>query len=92
MKIARAFTTEGRDAYEGIPFRTTASEIRNPDGTTVFKLDTLEVPEAWSQVAADVIAQKYFRKAGVPSAVNRVEEEGVPVWLRRAVPAKGAQF
>ena len=54
MKIARAFTTEGRDAYEGIAFRTTASEIRNPDGTTVFKLDTLEVPEAWSQVAADV--------------------------------------
>ncbi|MDP8919663.1 MAG: vitamin B12-dependent ribonucleotide reductase [Pseudomonadota bacterium] len=92
MKIARAFTTEGRDAYEGIPFRTTASEIRNPDGTTVFKLDTLEVPEAWSQVAADVIAQKYFRKAGVPSAVTRVEEEGVPVWLRRALPAKGAQL
>jgi ribonucleoside-diphosphate reductase alpha chain len=90
MKIARAFTTEGRDAYEGIRFRTTASEIRNPDGTTVFKLDTLEVPEAWSQVAADVIAQKYFRKAGVPSATVHVEEEGVPEWLRRSVPAQGA--
>jgi ribonucleoside-diphosphate reductase alpha chain len=92
MKIARAFTPEGKDAYEGIQFRTTASEIRNPDGTTVFKLDTLEVPEAWSQVAADVIAQKYFRKAGVPSAVLRVEEEGVPAWLRRAVPAEGASL
>ncbi|MFC5565033.1 vitamin B12-dependent ribonucleotide reductase [Rubellimicrobium aerolatum] len=90
MKIARAFTTEGRDAYEGISFRTTASEIRNPDGTTVFKLDTLEVPEAWSQVAADVIAQKYFRKAGVPSATTPVREEGVPAWLRRSVPAKAA--
>ncbi|WP_210526701.1 vitamin B12-dependent ribonucleotide reductase [Rubellimicrobium arenae] len=92
MKIARAFTTDGRDAYEGIAFRTTASEIRNPDGTTVFKLDTLEVPESWSQVAADVIAQKYFRKAGVPSAVAPVDEEGVPAWLRRSVPAKGAAF
>ncbi|TNC72575.1 vitamin B12-dependent ribonucleotide reductase [Rubellimicrobium roseum] len=90
MQIERAFTTEGRDAYEGISFRTTASEIRNPDGTTVFKLDTLEVPEAWSQVAADVIAQKYFRKAGVPSATTPVEEEGVPLWLRRSVPAKDA--
>ncbi len=90
MKIARAFTNEGRDAYEGIAFRTTASEIRNPDGTTVFKLDTLEVPEAWSQVAADVIAQKYFRKAGVPSKASRVREEGVPEFLWRSVPAKGA--
>ncbi|EYD77892.1 Ribonucleotide reductase of class II (coenzyme B12-dependent) [Rubellimicrobium mesophilum DSM 19309] len=90
MKIARAFTTEGRDAYEGIAFRTTASEIRNPDGTTVFKLDTLEVPEAWSQVAADVIAQKYFRKAGVPSKASRVREEGVPEFLWRSTPAKGA--
>ncbi|HVG48872.1 MAG TPA: vitamin B12-dependent ribonucleotide reductase, partial [Rubellimicrobium sp.] len=90
MKIARAFTTEGRDAYEGIAFRTTASEIRNPDGTTVFKLDTLEVPEAWSQVAADVIAQKYFRKAGVPAKLSRVKEEGVPEFLWRSVPAKDA--
>jgi ribonucleoside-diphosphate reductase alpha chain len=90
MKITRAFTTEGRDAYEGIPFRTTASEIRNPDGTTVFKLDTLEVPEAWSQVAADVIAQKYFRKAGVPVAVTRVKEEGVPEFLWRSKATKGS--
>jgi ribonucleoside-diphosphate reductase alpha chain len=92
MKIARAFTTQGRDAYEGIRFRTTASEIRNPDGTTVFKLEALEVPEAWSQVAADVIAQKYFRKAGVPSKAVRVAEEGMPEWLRRAVPAEGADL
>jgi ribonucleoside-diphosphate reductase alpha chain len=90
MKIARAFTTAGQDAYEGIRFRTTASEIRNPDGTSVFKLDTLEVPEPWSQVAADVIAQKYFRKAGVPSRTVKVAEEGVPEWLRRSVPAEGA--
>jgi ribonucleoside-diphosphate reductase alpha chain len=90
MKIARVFTTEGRDAYEGIAFRTTTSEIRNPDGTTVFRLDALEVPEAWSQVAADVIAQKYFRKAGVPAALERVAEEGVPEFLWRSVPAEGA--
>ncbi|EPX82747.1 ribonucleoside-diphosphate reductase class II [Rubellimicrobium thermophilum DSM 16684] len=90
MKIARRFTREGRDAYEGIPFRTTTSEIRNPDGTVVFRLDELEVPESWSQVAADVIAQKYFRKAGVPSARQRVPEEGVPEFLWRSVPAEGA--
>ena len=44
------------------------SEIRNPDGTIVFKLDDVEVPAGWSQVASDVIAQKYFRKAGVPAS------------------------
>jgi ribonucleoside-diphosphate reductase alpha chain len=41
-------------------------EIRNPDGSIVFRLDNVEVPEFWSQVASDVLAQKYFRKAGVP--------------------------
>ncbi|NAZ35328.1 vitamin B12-dependent ribonucleotide reductase [Rubellimicrobium sp. CFH 75288] len=90
MKIARAFTTEGQDAYEGIPFRITSSEIRNPDGSTVFRLDALEVPESWSQVAADVIAQKYFRKAGVPSRVERIPEDGVPEFLWRGRPAEGA--
>jgi len=43
-----------------------SSEIRNPDGSTVFKLENIDVPEAWSQLAIDILAQKYFRKAGVP--------------------------
>ena len=51
-----------------IEFRLTTSEIRNPDGSVVFRLDNVEVPEAWSQVASDVLAQKYFRKAGVAGA------------------------
>ena len=67
MKIERKFTKPGQDAYAGINFVTTTSEIRNPDGTIVFKLDNVEVPDSWSQVASDVIAQKYFRKAGVPT-------------------------
>jgi ribonucleoside-diphosphate reductase alpha chain len=62
------------------------SEIRNPDGSVVFHADDVEVPASWSQVAADVIAQKYFRKAGVPARLKRVEEETVPSWLWRSVP------
>ena len=92
MKIERNFTTKGKDAYAGIDFRTAVSEIRNPDGTVVFKLDTLEVPAKWSQVASDVIAQKYFRKAGVPSDLKPVREKGVPEFLWRSVPAEGATF
>ena len=74
MKIERKFTKAGQDAYAGINFVTTTSEIRNPDGTVVFKLDDVEVPDSWSQVASDVIAQKYFRKAGVPSETKKVKE------------------
>ncbi|MYM54023.1 vitamin B12-dependent ribonucleotide reductase [Thalassovita mangrovi] len=87
MKIERKFTKAGQDAYADLEFVTTTSEIRNPDGSVVFKLDELEVPSSWSQVASDVIAQKYFRKAGVPSELKKVKEDGVPEFLWRSVPA-----
>ncbi|SEM13038.1 ribonucleoside-diphosphate reductase class II [Roseovarius tolerans] len=87
MKIERKFTTAGQDAYAALEFVTTSSEIRNPDGTTVFKLDEIEVPAGWSQVASDVIAQKYFRKAGVPNKLEKIAEDGVPEFLWRGRPA-----
>ncbi len=87
MKIERKFTQSGQDAYTGLEFVTTSSEIRNPDGTVVFKLDDVEVPAGWSQVASDVIAQKYFRKAGVPSKLKKIKEKDVPEFLWRSEPA-----
>ncbi|MFT5624703.1 MAG: ribonucleoside-diphosphate reductase alpha chain, partial [Lentimonas sp.] len=92
MRIERNFTTAGKGAYDALAFNTTTSEIRNPDGTIVFKLDNCEIPAGWSQVASDVIAQKYFRKAGVPSDVKPVKEKGVPEFLWRSVPTKDATF
>ncbi|CCD86448.1 ribonucleotide reductase large subunit [Bradyrhizobium sp. ORS 285] len=86
MRIERRNTTEGQSAYQGIDFRLTTSEIRNPDGSVVFRLENVEVPEFWSQVASDVLAQKYFRKAGVAARLKKVEEESVPSWLWRSVP------
>ncbi len=85
MKITRRFTEAGRSPYDDIPFRTATSEIKNPDGSVVFRLENLVVPEHWSQVAADIIAQKYFRKAGVPACLKRIEETQVPSWLWRSV-------
>ncbi len=90
MKIERRYTTEAGGAYGGIAFATTVSEIRNPDGTVVFRNDSVEVPQGWSQVASDVIAQKYFRKAGIPAALKRVREKGVPEFLWRSVPDEDA--
>ncbi|MCW1952234.1 MAG: vitamin B12-dependent ribonucleotide reductase [Octadecabacter sp.] len=92
MKIERNFTKSGQDAYAEVAFKSATSEIRNPDGTIVFKLEDCQIPEAWSQVASDVIAQKYFRKAGVPSETVKVEEKGVPEFLWRSVPAEGAEM
>ena len=90
MKIERILTKSGQDAYTEVAFKSATSEIRNPDGTIVFKLENCQIPEGWSQVASDVIAQKYFRKAGVPSETIRVKEKGVPEFLWRSVPAEGA--
>ena len=91
MKIERKFTTAGQDAYAELEFVTATSEIRNPDGSIVFRLDDIEIPEDWSQVASDVIAQKYFRKAGVPSRLKKVREKGVPEFLWRSVADDGAE-
>ena len=90
MRIERRYTKEGQSAYADIAFRLTVSEIRNPDGSVVFHADNVEVPEQWSQVASDVLAQKYFRKAGVPSRLKKVEEETVPSWLWRSVADENA--
>ena len=90
MRIERHYTKGSASPYALIGFRTVKSEIKNPDGSVVFSLDEIEVPEGWSQVAADVLAQKYLRKAGVPAKLRRVEEHGVPSFLWRSVPDEAA--
>jgi ribonucleoside-diphosphate reductase alpha chain len=90
MKIARRFTEAGKSPYETIKFRRTTSEIRNPDGSIVFQLEGFAVPEHWSQVAADILAQKYFRKAGVAKRLRKLEETQVPSWLWRSGPDERA--
>src|ERR1700733_3193324 len=90
MRIERRYTKEAQSPYADIAFRLTTSEIRNPDGSVVFHADNVEVPTAWSQVAADVLAQKYFRRAGVPARLKKVEEETIPSWLWRSAPDQAA--
>ena len=90
MKISRIFTTAGQDPLSSVKFTTRSSEIRNPDGTYVFKADNIEVPETWSQVATDIMAQKYFRKHGIPVKTKKVSEEGIPEWLQCAEEDKEA--
>jgi ribonucleoside-diphosphate reductase alpha chain len=84
MQIERRFTKAGQSAYAEIEFRKAISEIKNPDGSIVFRLADIDVPAQFSQVAADILAQKYFRKAGVPARLKKVEENSVPSWLWRS--------
>ncbi len=83
MTVQRLFTEEQRNVYDGLRFVSRRSEIRNPDGSVAFLAEDVLVPETWSQVATDIMAQKYFRKAGVPARLKRIPEQGVPVWLQR---------
>ncbi|MBI2151544.1 hypothetical protein HYU21_02335 [Candidatus Woesearchaeota archaeon] len=66
LKIERHFTKEGVSPFDQFTYEKHVSLIKNPDGTLVFHNDDVEVPNFWSQVSTDILAQKYFRKAGVP--------------------------
>ncbi len=91
MKISRRYTDAKTGAYDDISFKLTQSEIRNPDGTAIFEVDNIEAPTNWSQVAIDVLAQKYLRKAGVPSETTAIDETGIPDWLRLHKATKTAK-
>ncbi|MBL6604594.1 MAG: vitamin B12-dependent ribonucleotide reductase [Alphaproteobacteria bacterium] len=90
MQFERRFTTPETDIFAQLSYRKASSEIRNPDGTIVFSAQDIEVPDQFSQVATDILAQKYFRKAGVPAALKKVEENDTPSWLWRSVPDEKA--
>jgi ribonucleoside-diphosphate reductase alpha chain len=85
MKFNRYYTkSTDSTPYDSLKFESRKSEIKNPDGSRVFLMENVMVPSSWSQVATDIIAQKYFRKAGVPASLKRVSEKGVPKWLQRS--------
>ena len=75
MKIQRRFTSPGVDPLDTIEWDRRSSIIREPDGTVVFEMHDIEVPKAWSQVATDILAQKYFRRAGVPQSDGSLGRE-----------------
>lgn len=86
MRFERRYTKAGQDAYRGISFVERTSEIKTTDGQIVFQQTGIRVPQSYSQVATDILAQKYFRRKGVPAFTRKVKEDGIPVWLQRSVP------
>jgi len=86
MRINRVFSQDHKDPYEGINFVERTSRINNADGSVVSEIRHVLVPDFWSQVAVDIMAQKYFRKAGVPARLKKKYEAGVPEWLCPSEP------
>ncbi|MEI8033326.1 MAG: vitamin B12-dependent ribonucleotide reductase [Chlorobiaceae bacterium] len=83
MKISRLFTSPGENVYDRFEYTSRSSVLRNPDGSKVFEMTDIEVPKHWSQVAADILAQKYFRKTGVPQRNEKgellLDSKGLPL-------------
>ena len=68
LQVNRHYTKDGVSPFDLFEYDIRSSVIRNPSGDAVFEMNNVEVPKSWSQVATDILAQKYFRKAGVPQA------------------------
>ena len=66
LRFSRHFTKDDVSPYDMFEYDYRTSVIKNPTGEVVFQMDNVEVPKQWSQIATDILAQKYFRKAGVP--------------------------
>ncbi|OFW99811.1 MAG: ribonucleoside-diphosphate reductase, adenosylcobalamin-dependent [Alphaproteobacteria bacterium RIFCSPHIGHO2_12_FULL_63_12] len=86
MRFERRFSTASGGPFAGVRFRTTDSEIRSAGGAVLHEARDVEAPADWSQTAVDILAQKYFRKGGVPAATKKVPEKGVPGFLQRSMP------
>ncbi|PJZ56118.1 vitamin B12-dependent ribonucleotide reductase [Leptospira barantonii] len=86
MKLNRHFTVPQNGEASTIQWAKRNSRISNPDGSKVFEANNILVPEGWSQVAVDILAQKYFRRKGIPKYLKKVQEEGIPEWLQKSVP------
>lgn len=88
MKLNKHFTSPDKGFSNELRWVKRNSKISNPDGSVVFEANDILVPEQWSQVAVDILAQKYFRRKGVPKYLKKVEEKGIPEWLQRSEPDK----
>ena len=86
MKFTRIFTKDLSNPLEGIEFEQRTSQLRNMDGSSGSTSIVIRVPSDWSQMASDILAQKYVRKADIPAATVRVPEPGIEPWLQRSIP------
>ncbi len=86
MQVSRKFTRDGDGPYADLSFKTVSSELRRLDGSIMSSSGEFIVPEGFSQVACDILARKYFRKAGVPQKTKPLKDPNIPAWIQKRVP------
>ena len=86
MKIPRYYTRAGESPYARIPFHRVTASLRSATGDLVFEQHKVEVPKKWSQTATDILAQKYFRRKGIPHFLKRIPEKDIPRFAQRSAP------
>lgn len=92
LSMERYFTKEGMNPLDGIEMTRRSSVITNPDGSVVFKMENVEVPKEWSQLATDIIVSKYFRKAGVPKTGHEISAKQVVYRIAHSIRTAGESF
>ena len=92
ITIERKFTRAGINPLDEIKYAKRTSVITNPDGSVVFKMENVEVPENWSQLATDIIVSKYFRKAGVPGTGHEISARQVVYRIAHSIRTAGENF
>lgn len=80
LKIARRFTTPGQDVFDGVTWTKRSSIITDEKGTVISQITDIDIPESWSQLATDIVAYKYFRKAGLNTKEGRETSVRQPIY------------
>ncbi len=92
MLINRYYTKAGQSPYQSLSFEPRVSELRHFDGRLLRKSAEVMVPSTWSQVASDILIQKYIRRAGVPSDTKLIGDNNIPDWLQKRQATEESQY
>jgi ribonucleoside-diphosphate reductase alpha chain len=75
LRFERYFTPPDSSAYDLIQWERRTAAITNEKGAAIFEQKDVEVPGSWSQLAINVVAQKYFRgHLGSPDRESSVKQ------------------
>src|SRR5258708_6702843 len=85
LRFRRVFTPPGSHAFDLVEWERRTAAITGEKGNVIFEQKDVEVPRSWSQLAINVVAQKYFR-GGVGT---REREASVGQLIERVVESLG---
>ncbi len=79
LTISRRYTKPGEDVFSTVTWDKRTTTIADEKGNVISQISDIEVPSSWTQLATDIMAYKYFRKAGVPTKEGRETSVRQPI-------------